>query len=133
MAEHSASPPGVFDMTKFKRRTALSVPVVERVRERGASPTAADIQDLARSKSEAAIYVLAKIMLRETSRASARVAAAKALLDRALGKVQRIESGGGSPAEQITRIQRMIVYPDRPPEEYGERAGEATRQENSEI
>jgi hypothetical protein len=46
------------------------------------APTLADIQELARSKTESAINVLSVIMLRETANAFARVAAAKALLDR---------------------------------------------------
>ena len=116
-------------MTKFRRRTALSVPVAERVDEGCTPATAADIQSLARSKTETAICVLAKIMLRETANAFARVAAARTLLEYGWGRpVQRIESGDGSATEPITEIRRIIVYPKRRPED-DEEVAEAPAQD----
>jgi hypothetical protein len=74
-------------MPKFRRRTELHLPVAQHVAtEAFRAPTLADIETLARAKTEAALNVLAAIMFRETANAFARVAAANAILDRGWGK-----------------------------------------------
>jgi hypothetical protein len=66
-------------MNKLKRRTELYLSVAQHVVGEGfRTPSLADIESLARAKTEAAINVLAAIMFRETANAFARVAAADA-------------------------------------------------------
>lgn len=102
-------------MTRLKRRIQMYQPVAQEVvSEGGRAPTLADIRDLARSRTESAINVLSAIMLRDTSNAFARVAAANALLDRGWGRpVQPLATDHG-PLELLTRIERVIVHPEHP-------------------
>ena len=100
-------------MGRLKRRTELYLPVAERVvREGFGAPTLADIEALARTKTEAALNVLAAIMLRETANAFARVAAANAILDRGWGKPVQPLATDKAPLELLHRIERVIVHPD---------------------
>lgn len=100
-------------MTRLKRRTELPPPVAERVpNESPATPTLAQIRSLARSKTEAAINVLAAIMFRETTNAFARVSAANALLSWGWGKPMQPLATDESPLELIHRIERVIVHSD---------------------
>jgi hypothetical protein len=102
-------------MTKFRRRTELHLPVAEHVvREGFRAPTLADIETLARAKTEAALNVLAAIMFRETANAFARVAAANAILDRGWGKPVQLLATDARPRELLQRIERIIVHPDHP-------------------
>lgn len=99
-------------MTKFRRRTELNAPVVQRVRSgEVGSPTLDDIEALARTKTEAALNMLAAIMYRETANAFARVAAAKAILDRGWGKPLQPLATDRTPLELLHRIERVIVHP----------------------
>ncbi|MGY8706366.1 hypothetical protein RAD16_11565 [Bradyrhizobium sp. 18BD] len=79
------------------------------------APTLAQIRTLARSKTEAAINVLAAIMFRETANAFARVAAANALLAWGWGKPVQPLAADEGPLEMIHRIERVIVHPNQPP------------------
>jgi hypothetical protein len=96
-------------MTKFRRRTELHLPVAQLVASEGfRAPTLADIETLARAKTEAALNALAAIMFRETANAFARVAAANAILDRGWGKPVQPLATDARPRE------RIIVHPDHP-------------------
>ncbi|MCK1393673.1 hypothetical protein [Bradyrhizobium sp. 1] len=100
-------------MTKLKRGTALTLPPVQYVAGEGfRAPTLDDVEALARDKTEAALNVLATIMIRETANAFARVAAANALLDRGWGKPVQPLATDRSPLELIHRIERVIVHPE---------------------
>jgi len=100
-------------MTRLRRRIPLYQPVAQQITsEDFMAPTLADIQELARSKTESAINVLSVIMLRETANAFARVAAAKALLDRGWGRPVQPLSTDQGPLELLTRIERVIVHPE---------------------
>ena len=102
-------------MTKFRRRTELHLPVAQHVASEGfRAPTLADIETLARAKTEAALNVLAAIMFRETANAFARVAAANAILDRGWGKPVQPLATDARPRELLQRIERIIVHPDHP-------------------
>ncbi len=77
----------------------------------------ADIRSLARSHTESAIKVLGSIMNQKTAPASARVAAAVALLDRGWGKpAQYLEHTGkaGGPIQvddlSTTEMARRIAF-----------------------
>ncbi|MBC9876368.1 hypothetical protein G8O24_03290 [Bradyrhizobium sp. INPA01-394B] len=102
-------------MTRIRRR----IPVYQHVAQPMTSedymaPTLADIQALARSRTETAVHVLSSIMVRETANAFARVAAAKELLDRGWGKPAQPLANSQGPLELLTRIERVIVHPDNP-------------------
>src|SRR4051794_35080433 len=101
------------EMTKVKRGTALSLPVARYVAGEGfRAPTLADVEALARDKTEAALNVLATVMIRQTANPFARVAAAKAILDRAWGKPIQPLATDRSPLELIHRIERVLVNPE---------------------
>lgn len=102
-------------MTRIRRRLPVYQHVAQPMtREDYLSPTLADIEALARSRTETAIHVLSAIMIRETANPFARVAAAKELLDRGWGRpVQPLATNHG-PLELLTRIERVIVHPDNP-------------------
>ncbi|MDA9536161.1 hypothetical protein ACM41_07735 [Bradyrhizobium sp. CCBAU 21362] len=118
-------------MGRLKRRTELYLPVAERVvREGFGAPTLADIEALARAKTEAALNVLAAIMLRETANAFARVAAANAILDRGWGKPVQPLATDKAPLELLHRIERVIVHPDHS-SPIADEMGEAELQEAS--
>lgn len=70
-----------------------------------------DIRSLARSHTKTAINVLAGIMRQTESPASARVAAAEALLDRGWGKATQMIAGDPDGAPILTKIVREIVDP----------------------
>ncbi|MGY3391565.1 hypothetical protein ACVWW6_004156 [Bradyrhizobium sp. USDA 3311] len=63
-------------------------------------------------RREAALNVLAAIMLRETANAFAHVAAANAILDRGWGKPVQPLTTDNAPLELLHRIERVIVHPD---------------------
>lgn len=73
--------------------------------------TPAQIRSLARSHGPKAIKVLSGIMNQQTAPEAARVAAARELLDRGIGKATQIISGDpdGDPIRTVTRIERVIV------------------------
>ncbi|EIG62086.1 hypothetical protein [Bradyrhizobium sp. WSM1253] len=100
-------------MPKFRRRTEPHLPVAQHVPSEGfGAPTLADIETLARAKTEAALNVLAAIMFRETANAFARVAAANAIPDRGWGKPVQPLATDARPRELLQRIERIIVHPD---------------------
>ncbi len=111
-------------MTKFRRRTALGLPVPQHVSsENVAAATLPNIQASAKDKTEAALKVLAAIMYRETANPFARVAAAKEILDRGWGKpVQPLTTDAG-PLELVHQIQRIIVHP-KPHQSINNQVGE---------
>ena len=100
-------------MDELKRRIRRPFPRTERAAGDGyKAPTLADIQTLARARTEAAVTVLAAIMYRETANAFARVAAAKELLYWGWGRPVLPTTDEG-PGEVLQRIERVIVNPDR--------------------
>jgi len=112
-------------MTKFRRRTALGLPVPQHaLSENMSTATPLDVQALAKDKTEAALNVLAVIMYRETANAFARVAAAKELLDRGWGKPVQPLTTDASPRELVHQIQRIIIHP-KPHQSMDNQAGEA--------
>ncbi|MGX4803190.1 hypothetical protein [Bradyrhizobium guangdongense] len=74
----------------------------------------ADIQALARSRTEPAIHVLPSTMVRQTANTFARLAAAKRLLDRGWGKPAQPLANSEGPLELLTRIESVIVHRDNP-------------------
>jgi hypothetical protein len=105
-----------FRMTRIRRRIPVYQHVAQPItNEDFMAPTLADIQALARSRTETAIHVLSAIMVRETANAFARVAAAKELLDRGWGKPAQPLANDQGPLQLLTRIERVIVHPDNPP------------------
>lgn len=69
-------------MTRIRRRAPVYQHVAQPItNEDYMAPTLADIQALARSRTETAIHVLSSIMIRETANPFARVAAAKELIN----------------------------------------------------
>jgi hypothetical protein len=68
----------------------------------------ADIRSLARAHTETAVRTLVGIMRQPKAPASARVAAAEAILNRGWGKPTQPIEGGETP---IQFIQRVIVDP----------------------
>ncbi|WP_426614668.1 hypothetical protein [Bradyrhizobium sp. McL0616] len=103
-------------MKKLKRGNEPPVPVVQQaVSESFMAPTLADVETLARAKTEAAINVLAVIMYRETASPFARVAGATAILDRGWGKPVQPLATDKAPVELLHRIERVIVHPDHSP------------------
>lgn len=103
-------------MKKLKRGAEPSVPVAQQVMgESFMTPTLADVETLARAKTEAAINVLAVIMYRETASPFARVAAANAILDRGWGRPVQPLAAAKAPVELLHRIERVIVHPDHLP------------------
>jgi hypothetical protein len=102
-----------FEMDELKRRIRRPFPRAEHdVGDGFKAPTLADIQTLARAKTEAAVTVLAAIMYRETANAFARVAAAKELLYWGWGRPALPTAADGGPSELLHRIERVIVHPD---------------------
>src|SRR3982751_5261488 len=102
-------------MPKFRRRTELHLPVAQHVAtEAFRAPTLADIETLARAKTEAALNVLAAIMFRATVNACAGVPAANAILDRGWGKPVQPLATDARPRELLQRIEHIIVHSDDP-------------------
>ena len=95
----------------------LTSPVVKRPGSK-APPVMTELQSLARPNAVAAIEALVEIMLPDTAPASARVAAANALLHRGWGKClpPHADDISKSP-EPVHRIERVIV--DRDPSQAG--------------
>ena len=78
-----------------------------------------DIKKLARAHAAAAIQVLAEIMTNADAPAAARISAAKALLDRGIGKVTAEKAQPESREERVVRFERVIIDPKEPhPERY---------------
>ena len=74
-----------------------------------------EIRSLARSHTRTALNVLVRVMRNTKAPASARIAAANAILDRGWGKAtQPIENGDDGALELIHRIERVIVHPENP-------------------
>ena len=71
----------------------------------------AGVKAVAATYTTAALAVLAEIMQDGTAPHSARVAAANALLDRAVGKPRQELEHAGSEKEPLTVIVREIVKP----------------------
>ena len=71
----------------------------------------ADVKAVAGSYTTAALATLAEIMQDSAAPHSARVAAANALLDRAVGKPRQELEHAGSEKEPLTVIIREIVKP----------------------
>ena len=71
----------------------------------------ADVKAVAATYTTAALATLAEIMQDGTAPHSARVAAANALLDRAVGKPRQELEHAGNTAEPLTVIVREIVKP----------------------
>ena len=81
-------------------------------RQRGTPNKAtADVKAVAGSYTTAALATLAEIMQDGTAPHSARVSAANALLDRAVGKPRQELEHAGSEKEPLTVIVREIVKP----------------------
>ena len=81
-------------------------------RQRGTPNKAtADVKAVAGSYTTAALETLAEIMQDGTAPHSARVAAANALLDRAVGKPRQELEHAGSEPEPLTVIIREFVKP----------------------
>lgn len=71
----------------------------------------ADVKAVAGSYTTAALETLAEIMQDATAPHSARVSAANALLDRAVGKPRQQLEHAGNEKEPLTVILREIVRP----------------------
>ena len=71
--------------------------------------TPADIRSLARAHTVTALNVLKRIMGSPKAPASARVAAAQALLDRGWGKAPQPISGDEDNPLKIERVLRVII------------------------
>lgn len=69
----------------------------------------ADIRSLARAHTETALRTLWSIAEQKSAPASARVAAAQALLDRGWGKPTQPIEGTENPIELVHKIERVIV------------------------
>ena len=81
-------------------------------RQRGTPNKAtADVKAVAGSYTTAALETLAEIMQDGTAPHSARVAAANALLDRAVGKPRQELEHAGSEKEAVTVIIREVMKP----------------------
>ena len=81
-------------------------------RQRGTPNRAtADVKAVAGSYTAAALATLAEIMQDGTAPHSARVSAANALLDRAVGKPRQELEHAGSEPEPLTVIIRELVKP----------------------
>jgi hypothetical protein len=75
--------------------------------------TVTEIRSLARSYTRTALNVLVGVMRSKDATATAKVAAANAILDRGWGKAtQPIENGDDGALELIHRIERIIVHPE---------------------
>jgi hypothetical protein len=74
-----------------------------------------EIRSLARSHTRTALNVLVGVMRSKGATATARIAAANAILDRGWGKgTQPVGNGGDGALELIHRIERVIVHPENP-------------------
>jgi hypothetical protein len=71
------------------------------------------IRSLARSHTRTALNVLVGVMRNANVTATARIAAANAILDRGWGKAtQPVGNGDDGALELIHRIERIIVHPE---------------------
>jgi hypothetical protein len=125
------SPPDRDAQTDFPTiafRSAVPDPVVahadvdadrsQRGEKAGVAKTLVETRSLARSHTRTAVRVLVGIMRCKDATPAARVSAANAILDRGWGKAtQPLENGDGGALELIHRIERVIVYPERPDNE----------------
>jgi hypothetical protein len=75
--------------------------------------TITEIRSLARGHTRRALNVLVGVMCSKDATATAKVAAANAILDRGWGKAtQPVENGDDGALELIHRIERIIVHPE---------------------